>query len=207
MKPVRDNGRRELILRTAAALFRQQGFERTSVRDIAEASAMTSGSLFYHFASKEDLLVAIMDEGVRDIMQSVRDGMAGETRLPDRLAAMVRCHLESLLGPKFDAMNVLLYEWRSLSPPARARVLMARDDYERLWVQPLAEAADLGLVDADTLLVRQTVLGALNWSAQWYRPQGRLDVHELARRMFALLFPLVADHASSLSNSELMEMK
>jgi TetR/AcrR family transcriptional regulator, cholesterol catabolism regulator len=189
MTVVRDNGKRELILRVAAGLFRRQGFERTSVRDIAEALGMTSGSLFYHFASKEEMLVAVMEEGVSDIMRSVRDGLAGETRLPERLLAMVRCHLKALLGPKLDAMTVLLYEWRSLSPPSQARVLASRDAYESLWMPPLREAAKLGLVDADTVLVRQTVLGALNWTAQWYRPGGRLEVDALALRMFTLLFP------------------
>lgn len=189
MTAARDNGKRDLILRTAAGLFRRQGYERTSVRDIAEALGMTSGSLFYHFASKEELLVAVMEEGVRDVMLSVRDGPAGETRLPERLLAMMGCHLKALLGPKLDAMTVLLYEWRSLSPGSQARVLASRDTYESLWMPPLREAAKAGLIDADTVLVRQTVLGALNWTAQWYRPGGRLDVDALALRMFALLFP------------------
>jgi AcrR family transcriptional regulator len=158
--------RRDAILATAASRFRRQGFERTSVREIAQAMGMTSGSLFYHFASKEDLLVAIMEEGVRDIMQSVRDGLAGEARLPERLLSMVRSHLKALLGPRLDAMTVLLYEWRSLSPAAQARVMALRDAYDALWLAPISEAAALGLVDPDVVLVRQTVLGALNWTAQ-----------------------------------------
>jgi AcrR family transcriptional regulator len=184
--------RRDAILATAASRFRRQGFERTSVREIAQAMGMTSGSLFYHFASKEDLLVAIMEEGVRDIMQSVRDGLAGEARLPERLLSMVRSHLKALLGPRLDAMTVLLYEWRSLSPAAQARVMALRDAYDALWLAPISEAAALGLVDPDVVLVRQTVLGALNWTAQWYRPGGRLDVDALAQRMYTMLFPRVA---------------
>lgn len=207
MTGLRDNGRRELILRTAASLIRERGFERTSVRHIAEAAGITSGSLFYYFESKEELLVAIMEEGVRDIMKSVREGLEGESRLPERLLAMLRNHLTALLGPKLDAMSVVLYEWRSLSPPARARVLSARDDYEDLWMLPLGEAAALGLVDADTVLVRQTVLGALNWATQWYRPGGRLDVDALARSLFALLLPRVAGRAASCSFHVPMEMK
>ena len=207
MTKVRDNGRREVILRIAARLFRQHGYQRTSVREIAEAAGMTSGSLFYYFTSKEELLVAIMDEGVRDIMQSVSDGLAGQQNLSDRLLAMLRCHLKALLGPNLDAMTVLLYEWRSLSPPARARVLASRDAYERLWTQPLDEAAALGLVDADTMVVRQTVLGALNWTAQWYRPGGRLDPDTLALRMFALLLPQAARSTSDRFFPETLEMK
>ncbi len=184
--------RRDAILATAASQFRHRGYERTSVREIAQALGMTSGSLFYHFATKEELLVAIMEEGVRDIMQSVRDGLVGETRLPERLLSMVRSHLKALLGPRLDAMTVLLYEWRSLSPTAQTRVMTLCDTYEALWMAPINEAAALGLVDTDAVLVRQTVLGALNWTAQWYRPGGRLDVDALAQRMYKMLFPRVA---------------
>jgi len=188
-----DLSKRTLILRTAARLFRQYGYERTSVRQIAEALDMTSGSLFYHFASKEDLLVAVMEEGVRDVFAAVSKGLAGEARLPERMLAMVQCHLTALLGPNLDALTVMIYEWRSLSPRAHQRVMKWRDAYEALWAPPISEAAALGLVDADTVLVRQTVLGALNWAGQWYRPDRRLGVDVLARRMFALLFPRLSE--------------
>lgn len=207
MSAASDTTRRGLILRTAASLFRSRGYERTSVREIAEAAQMTSGSLFYHFASKEEVLVTIMEEGVRSIMSSVDAGLAGEPRLPERLHAMVRGHLRALLGSKLDAMTVLLYEWRSLSAPAQARVLASRDDYERLWVEPLGEAAAQGLVDSDTVLLRHTVLGALNWTTQWYRPSGRLDIDALAERMFGLLLPGVAAMAAIPHDSETMELK
>jgi len=197
MNDADDTGRRSLILKAAAKLFREHGYDRTSVRQIAEALGMTSGSLFYHFATKEELLVAVMEEGVRDIMRGVQSGLAGESCLPERMLAMVRCHLTALLGPKLDAMTVMLYEWRSLSEPARARVLTSRDAYEELWMAPIDEAAALGLVDADTLLVRQTVLGALNWTGQWYRPDRRVGVELLAQRMFHLLFPRLAERLES----------
>jgi len=59
-------------------------------------------------------------------------------------------------------------------------------------MDPINEAVVLGLVESDAVLVRQTVLGALNWTAQWYRPEGRLDVDALAQSMYTMLFPRVA---------------
>lgn len=197
MNDAGDTSRRSLILKAAAKLFRQHGYERTSVRQIADALGMTSGSLFYHFATKEELLVTVMEEGVRDILSAVQNGLAGESRLPERMLAMVRCHLTALLGPKLDAMTVMLYEWRSLSEPARARVLTSRDAYEELWMAPIDEAAALGLVDADTGLVRHTVLGALNWTGQWYRPDRRVGVELLAQHMFHFLFPRLSERLGS----------
>ena len=192
-----ESHRRHDILQVAAGLFRHRGYERTSVRQIADALGIKSGSLFYHFASKEEILVAVMEEGIRDVFGAVQVGVANERQLPQRLLAMVRCHLTALLGPKLDAMTVMLYEWRSLSEPARARVLKSRDAYEELWIAPIHEAAALGLVDADTGLVRHTVLGALNWTGQWYRPDRRMGVEVLAQHMFHLLFPRLAQRLGS----------
>ena len=184
-----ESHRRHDILQVAAGLFRHRGYERTSVRQIADALGIKSGSLFYHFASKEEILVAVMEEGIRDVFGAVQVGVANERQLPQRLLAMVRCHLAGLLGPNLDALMVLVYEWRSLSAPAMRRVLEWRNRYEDLWDRELSAAAARRWVDADTLLVRQTVLGALNWTGQWYRSDRRLQVDELALRMFELLFP------------------
>ena len=175
-----ESHRRQDILQVAAGLFRHRGYERTSVRQIADALGIKSGSLFYHFDSKEEILVAVMEEGIRDVFGAVQAGVANERQLPQRLLAMVRCHLAGLLGPNLDALMVLVYEWRSLSAPAMRRVLEWRNRYEDLWDRELSAAAARRWVDADTLLVRQTVLGALNWTGQWYRADRRLQVDELA---------------------------
>ena len=184
-----ESHRRRDILHVAAGLFRHRGYERTSVRQIADALGIKSGSLFYHFATKEELLVAVMEEGIRDVFGAVQLGVAKERELPRRLLAMVRCHLAGLLGPNLDALMVLVYEWRSLSAPAMRRVLEWRNRYEDLWDRELSAAAAWRWVDSDTVLVRQTVLGALNWTGQWYRSDRRLQVDELALRMFEMLFP------------------
>ncbi|MCW5657048.1 MAG: TetR family transcriptional regulator [Burkholderiaceae bacterium] len=184
-----DSQRRHEILRAAALLFRRHGYERTSVRQIADALSMTSGSLFYHFSAKEDILVAVMEEGIRDVFAHVRGALDREPRMPERLLAMVRSHLSVLLGPHLDALMVLVYEWRSLSAPGMKRVLSWRNSYEDLWDGVLATAAAQGWVHRDVVLVRQTVLGALNWTGQWYRHDSRLDVDTLALRMYEMLFP------------------
>jgi hypothetical protein len=104
---------------------------------------------------------------------------------------MVRRHLTALLGANLDALMVLVYEWRSLSEPAVRRVMAWRNRYEDLWDQAIGAAAANGWVDSDVVLVRQTVLGALNWAGQWYRASSRLSVDALSTRMLAILMPEV----------------
>jgi len=79
----RSDNRLAQILDEAARLFREKGYAATSMRDIASAVDMLPGSLYYHFAAKEDLLVAVYEEGVRLITEKVRAAIARRTRAPD----------------------------------------------------------------------------------------------------------------------------
>ena len=202
MNDAGDKSRRSLILKTAAMLFRQHGYERTSVRQIAEALGMTSGSIFYHFTTKEELLVTVMEEGVRDILSGVQDGLAGESRLPERMLAMVRCHLTALLGPKLDAMTVMLYEWRSLTPAQRTAIARLKAQYEAPWVPVLQALHDAGWLRTEPPLARLFILGALNWAVQWYQPGGRLSLDALAQQALALFLGPPAGGPASLSSLE-----
>ena len=178
-------GRRARILAAAARLFRTQGFERTTVRQIADAVGLQSGSLFHHFKSKEAILLAVMEDGVRQAIAAADRVLAAARTPPERFRALVRAHLETLLGPAKDALAVLLYEWRALSPAAQARLIALRDAYEARWQQVLDELAREGRAPQDTRLYRRYLLGALNWAHEWYRPNGDLSVAELAERFAA----------------------
>ncbi|MGR2662369.1 TetR/AcrR family transcriptional regulator [Chromobacterium haemolyticum] len=185
--PVEENSRRMELVRAAAILFRDQGYERTTVRDLGNAVGMQSGSLFYHFRTKEEILVAVMALGITSTTEQLKRALdeAGSPRA--KLAALFRVHLNSLLGDNQAALEVMLYEWRSVSAAARPGLIVLRDRYEALWQQALDEAAAAGLVKPDTALLRRTLLGSLQWSVQWYRSEGPLSVDQLAERMLDLV--------------------
>ncbi|MFD0387730.1 TetR/AcrR family transcriptional regulator [Tistrella bauzanensis] len=94
----RQNNRRDKLLQAAAHLFASQGYEATSMRDIASAVGMLPGSVYYHFPSKEDLFVAVHDEGVRQITDAVEAAIAGIDDPWDRLEAAAAGHMEALLA-------------------------------------------------------------------------------------------------------------
>jgi hypothetical protein len=82
---------------------------------------------------------------------------------------------------------VLLYDWRSLSPLNRRRVVALKDRYDALWQQLIDELAAAGHMPGDAQLARLLILGAVNWAGTWYAPGGRLsldDVAEGAARLF-----------------------
>lgn len=184
-----DGNRRQDLLRAAAHLFRQQGYDATSTRDIASAAGMRSGSPFYHFESKQALLAAVMEEGMQRALalQSqalVQVGAASEAR--DRLRLLVRRHLDVLLGPQSDFVPVMLYEWRSLSDRQREDILRLRQSYEAAWMPVLAQLHAQGALRGDPGLVRLMVFGALNWTVQWYDPQRTATLDDLTDTAMAL---------------------
>ena len=184
-----DGNRRQLIIDSAARLFRTQGFDATSTRDIAAAADMRSGSPFYHFESKNALLHAVVEEGLQRAVASQQQALQ---QLPaaapplERLAALVRHHFEVLFGPEGDFIPVMLYEWRSLTPAQRASIDRVKADYEAQWMPVLQALHGMGALQTEPALARLFILGALNWAVQWYRPDGRLSLDALTDQALRL---------------------
>ncbi len=174
-----DSLRKDIVAHSAA-LFRRQGYANTTVRDIAAAVGIQPGSWFYHFKTKQDILVAVVEQG---LTQSLADIEAiAALSLPPRAAfrQLVRVHLHTLLAPDHDFIAVLLYEWRSLDRPARERIIGLKDRHERIWDDVIAALHRSGDWSMPTRFDRLLMFGALNWTAQWYKPQPGASLDELA---------------------------
>lgn len=177
-----EGNRRAELLRASARLFRDKGYEATTIRDIANAVGMRSGSPFYHFKSKQDMLRAVIEEGMQQALAAMQQAAAQPLPVRDRFRTMVRAHLATILERGADYIPVLLYEWRSLSPESRAQVIEVKDRYEAIWQDGLRELKQAGLLRDDGKLARLFMFGALNWVAQWYRPDGGFTLDQIAER-------------------------
>jgi TetR/AcrR family transcriptional regulator, cholesterol catabolism regulator len=175
------------LLQTAAHLFRNKGYERTTVRDLASAVGIQSGSIFHHFKSKDDILRAVMQETILYNTALMRADLAEAGSVRERVLALIRCELQSIMGGSGEAMAVLVYEWRSLSPEGQAAVLALRDIYEQIWLQVLGEAKDAGFIKGDVFITRRFLTGALSWTTTWFRPQGSLTLEQLADEALTLV--------------------
>lgn len=176
------NNRREDILREAARLFREKGYERTTVRDLADAVNMQSGSLFYHFKTKEDILVEVMVDGLSSLIEKLNQELIQVSSPREKLLTLLRVHLKAVLEDAPDAMGVYLYEWRSLHPDSRQRLIAQRDAYENRITQILKEIAAVGLIPPDVKIFRLFLLGAMNWTAEWFNSNGELNAEAIAER-------------------------
>ena len=137
------------LLQAAAKLFKEKGYERTTVRDLAAAIGIQSGSLFHHYPNKEAILLAVMEETICLNTELMKAALVQTSTPRDKVLALVHCELNSILGETSAAMTVLVYEWRSLGDEGRKQILGLREIYENLWLDTLTEARDSGDVVID----------------------------------------------------------
>jgi AcrR family transcriptional regulator len=175
------------VLQVAAHLFRHKGYERTTVRDLAAAAGIQSGSLFHHFRSKDEILSSVMEQTAIYNTELMRVALARTQDVRGRVLALIRCELQSIMGGTGEAMAVMIYEWRSLSPQEQAKILVLREAYEQLWLQVLGEARDSGLLQGDVFVTRRFLTGALSWSTTWFRADGSMTLEQLADQALLLL--------------------
>ncbi|CAG0983856.1 HTH-type transcriptional repressor KstR2 [Burkholderiales bacterium] len=176
-----DSVRRQELLSSAARLFRDVGYARATVRDIAKAVGIQSGSIFYYFKTKEDILVDVMETAMQAFVGAAQRALRDASTPRGKLRELFVGHLKALHGST-DETAVVLSEWRSLSPKSRRRIVKLRDQVDGMWDEALRDASTAGLVRGDLRLLRLAMLGSLNWSLQWYAPKGGLSIEELADR-------------------------
>lgn len=179
----RSDNRLPQILDEAARLFREKGYAATSMRDIAGAADMLPGSLYYHFASKGELLVAVYADGVRRISEAVASAIKGQHDPWNRLEAGCVAHLEALLQSS-DYAQVVIRVHPSDAPDVAAELVRLRDGYEALF-RSMVDALPLA-PGVDRRALRLMLIGALNWSQTWYH-RGKDAPRRIARDFVALL--------------------
>ncbi|WP_286978649.1 TetR/AcrR family transcriptional regulator [Pseudomonas sp.] len=175
------------LLQMAAHLFRSKGFDRTTVRDLAGAVGIQSGSIFHHFKSKDEILRSVMEETIRYNTALMRDALGQAESTRERMLALIRCELQSIMGGTGEAMAVLVYEWRSLSDDGQQFILALRDEYEQIWLDVLEEARVQGEFSGDPFIIRRFLTGALSWTNTWFRSEGPMSLDQLAEQALTLV--------------------
>ncbi|KAB7740407.1 TetR family transcriptional regulator [Parvibaculum sedimenti] len=182
---------RARILDAAAKTFRQKGYAATTLIEIARAAGMQAGSLYYHFGSKDELLEEVLDIGMRRVHEAVEES---QERLPadsshrDRIRVAVEAHLATLLKhDDYTSANIRIFG--QVPEEVQKHHIRQRDAYAELWRRILTKAQKSGALrrDVDLGLVRMLLMGALNWSVEWYQP-GRTSIRTIADHMCLMLF-------------------
>ena len=186
-----ESATRERILLEAARLFRHHGYAATTLREIADAAHIKAGSIYYHFASKEEILGEVLDKGIQAVSDAVRErieALPANASFRDRIAAGIEGHLWGLLHHgDFTSANIRIYG--QIPPSAKNRHRVVRRAYADLWDRLFEGAMASGELrsDSSTGMNRLFVLGALNWTVEWYNPQ-RGSFQDFSRQLTEIVF-------------------
>lgn len=178
---------RQDILEAAAQVFRQKGFHGASMADIAQAVNLQKASLYHHVSSKQELLLAILDRALELLLERI-SAITVQNISPDKKLQLMMREYMKILVENQDLAAVLLFEHRSLERKQHARHVPNRDKFESLWKDVLSDGVKAKLFKCDDpALATRALLGIMNWTLTWYRPDGALPVEQIADQYSNLL--------------------
>ena len=181
----------ERILRAAVVLFRERGYHGSSMRTLARALRMEAASLYYHFGSKQEILFAILDRTLDDLLAGVGRAVASADGPEARLRAAVRFHVLFHTDSQHEAF-LSHSELRSLTQANRRLVLTRRDEYERVFRGLLASGVRAGVFQvADVRLTAMAILTMCTGVATWFADGGRLSPEAIADRYVEMIMKSV----------------
>jgi AcrR family transcriptional regulator len=178
---------RDQILETSAQIIRQKGFHAASMQDIATAVNLQKASLYHHFSSKQEILLELLARALDLLTERLLDVFSLDLPVDIKLRQAMQVYLESL-AEHADLAAVLLLEHRSLDPESHDRHIPRRDRFERLWRDLIQDGIRSKVFQkTDPAMAARALLGVMNWTITWYRPDGALPIGKISDE-FATLF-------------------
>jgi AcrR family transcriptional regulator len=171
--------RRREYLRIAAAVFAQDGYDRTSVATLAKAFGIQKPTFYHYFPSKQAVLETLLEASVESLLRDSRSAVEHISEPRARLLALMHCHAMSI-DRDADSVKVFLMERRSLKKPFSFRYVSLRDEYEELIIDTVASGqAEHRFMAGDAKCMAYGILGMYNWLIQWYRRDGPLSIEDI----------------------------
>lgn len=170
---------RQGVLDAAAELFVAHGYAGTTLRQIADVAGIKAGSIYHHFASKQDLFAAVLEQGIVVMVEAFDEANSAAVTAPDRLFAHVRAHLGALFenGP-FTTAHVTAFH--NAPVEVRESAVDRRDAYENMWAGLLADL--FPRINVKELALHRLILfGSLNSTIEWFDRSGNLSLDQLAQ--------------------------
>jgi AcrR family transcriptional regulator len=181
---------RQEILRAAARLFQQQGYDGTSMNDVAAALKLSKGGLYHHFQSKDEILFDLMNHAMDITQERVINPVRLVSDPQDRLRTLIRLHIAVVLSVRDREITVMLHENHPLPPPLRKRINARKKDYvhfvENLILEAQKARASKQFVEPRAAAF--ALLGMINWIYQWYRPDRALHEENLVCQYTEIFF-------------------
>ncbi len=173
--------RRDEVVDIAAQVFAERGYHRTTIDDLVEATGLTRGGLYHYISGKQELVIQIHQRFIEPLLDEAEQ-IAAEGRPADETLRLLGEALMRDIATYTDQVTVFLHEWRVIEhDPAWAKIRRARKRFEAVIEEVLRRGVEEGTFEVrDVRLTVLAFLGMINYSYQWYRPDGRADATKLA---------------------------
>lgn len=185
----RGIGKKHEILEAASRVFRARGLHAAGMRDIAAELGMAVGNLYYYFRDKEDLLAFVQESALSRLLEMAARVRALDLPADGRLRLLLEEHVVALNDPEEGTPGSLAHlEVEALGEERRAGVLARRDEYEQTVRALIEEGMDQGLFRrADAKVASLALLGSVNWTVKWFRPEGGKSAREIGRQIAEIM--------------------
>ena len=199
-KPADQSVSRADILLAAADVLQRNGYEATTMKDIAAAVNLTAASLYHHFRNKDALLLAVLEAGLEQVLSQIEPIAHSSLSSPEKLRKMIHAHvigltqntaigaamvfeIRSLMGTKEPAPDASAADHQAYQDFVKRRALFfkRRDEFENLFRHVVREGIEnSSFHPVDVGVFTNVMLGAHNWVGVWYKPEGRLSGEAIA---------------------------
>lgn len=175
--------RKEQIMQVAARLFKNKGYEATSMRDIAAELGIEAASLYHHIKSKEEILTAICFDMANRFVTALKEVNDIYFNAEERLRMAIQFHVQ-ISCDYLDETAVFLNEWRSLPEPSLSEFKKMRDSYEKQFRIIVKDGETEDIFDnVDEKFAALTILSSVNWIHQWYKADGSMNPSQISKKL------------------------
>jgi AcrR family transcriptional regulator len=185
---LRQQARRREVMEAAVAVFSERGYRAASMADIAARLGMGKASLYHYVSSKEEVLIELYEDVLRENVIAARRIAGAEGTALDALAEMIADRVAYTCRNR-ELLRIFFEEEAELPARQQARLISVRHEYEATLLEVVAageQAGEFTLPTTPTIFVN-TLLGAANWTYKWYQPQGALSPQELGSQIATVL--------------------
>jgi TetR/AcrR family transcriptional regulator, cholesterol catabolism regulator len=181
----RSDDRWAAVLTAASAVFRDIGYQKATLEDIAREVGINRATLYYYVGTKEELLVALLAAPISAVTARLAEDAAHDGPARDKLAAALRGYVETL--DQHPELFIFLREnvHAAMTGPDAEALVAEADRYGRVLTQIIREGAASGEFrsDVDPQVAVLGILGMFNWMHRWYRPDGPRSIVEIGEEL------------------------
>ena len=178
---------KEQVIRAAVDLFSTKGFNGTSIRAIANAMGMSISNIYHYFGNKEGLILAILEQSSKRLLETLRQVAKKDMDPLDRLKLLIESHVR--LSEVFRKESKIFFiDEDHLSPEGNENNRQNQREILNIYLKELQTLKELGYLESQNLMVLAfNILGVINWQLKWHRPEGPLSMDEVSREIVSFV--------------------